>query len=85
MRDGLHLRASVAEIGPPVVLGDEHGPVLVHALPYLDPDAARETLADDEGAGRTACCRARTRRWSPPRCAGCAATWRAGRRARAAS
>ena len=51
MRPGVHLRARVAEVGTPVELADEHGPVLVHALPYLDPDAARETLADDEGAG----------------------------------
>lgn len=47
MRPGVHLRARVADIGVPVVLRDEHGPVAVHALPYLDPDAVRTALADD--------------------------------------
>ncbi|GEN80567.1 exonuclease SbcCD subunit D [Actinotalea fermentans] len=47
MRPGVHLRARVADVGVPVVLRDEHGPVAVHALPYLDPDAARSVLADD--------------------------------------
>lgn len=47
MRDGLHLRARVADVGRPVELADEHGPVLVYALPYLDPDAVRRELADE--------------------------------------
>lgn len=47
MRAGIHLRARVADVGMPVVLRDEHGPVAVHALPYLDPDTVRRTLADD--------------------------------------
>lgn len=47
MRPGVHLRARVADVGQPVVLRDEHGPVAVHALPYLDPDAVRTVLADD--------------------------------------
>ncbi len=47
MRPGIHLRARVADVGQPVVLRDEHGPVAVHALPYLDPDAVRTVLADD--------------------------------------
>lgn len=47
MRPGVHLRARVADVGVPVVLRDEHGPVAVHALPYLDPDAVRTALADD--------------------------------------
>jgi len=50
MRSGVHLRARVAGIGTPVVLADEHGPVHVHALPYLDPDAVRRELADDDAA-----------------------------------
>ena len=47
MREGVHLRARVADVGRPVVLADEHGPVVVHALPYLDPDTVRRALADD--------------------------------------
>ena len=47
MRPGVHLRARVADVGQPVVLRDAHGPVAVHALPYLDPDAVRSALADD--------------------------------------
>ena len=51
MREGVHLRTSVGDVGVPVVLSDEHGPVLVHALPYLDPDTVRVALADcDDGA-----------------------------------
>lgn len=39
---GVHLRTDPATVGRPVVLEDEHGPVAVHGLPYLDPDAVRE-------------------------------------------
>jgi len=39
---GVFIRTDAASIGTPVVLGDEHGPVAVHALPYLDPDVVRE-------------------------------------------
>ncbi len=39
---GVHLRTDAATVGTPVLLGDEHGPVAVHGLPYLDPDAVRE-------------------------------------------
>ncbi|ROR90783.1 exonuclease SbcCD subunit D [Nocardioides aurantiacus] len=38
---GVHLRTSLDRVGEPVVLEDEHGPVAVHGLPYLDPDVAR--------------------------------------------
>lgn len=48
MRESVHVRARLADVGRPVELVDEHGPVLVHALPYLDPDAARVALADDD-------------------------------------
>ncbi len=49
MREGIHLRTRVAEVGVPVELADEHGPVLVHALPYLDPDSVRFALAVARG------------------------------------
>ena len=50
MRDGVHLRTRVADVGAPVVLGpraDGDVPVLVYGVPYLDPDAARRPLAPD--------------------------------------
>ncbi|WP_460867706.1 exonuclease SbcCD subunit D [Rhodococcus aerolatus] len=50
---GLHLRTRTAEVGRPVLLADEHGPVAVHALPYLEPDTARHTLGV-EGRGHAA-------------------------------
>lgn len=63
LRPGVHLRTRVADVGTPVVLGphpataagDEGEPLLVYALPYLDPDAARHELADggpSEGVSR---------------------------------
>lgn len=50
---GLHLRTRTADVGTPVLLHDEHGPVAFHALPYLEPDTARHTLGV-EGRGHTA-------------------------------
>jgi exonuclease SbcD len=38
---GVHLRTRWQDVGRPVVLGDEHGEVRVHAIPYLEPDAVR--------------------------------------------
>ena len=39
---GLHLRTDAAGVGRPVLLEDDHGPVAVYGLPYLDPDVVRE-------------------------------------------
>lgn len=39
---GVFIRTDASSVGTPVVLGDEHGPVAVYGLPYLDPDAVRE-------------------------------------------
>jgi exonuclease SbcD len=56
MRDGVHLRTRVADVGAPVVLpggageGAAAAPVLVYGLPYLDPDGCRHALAPDDGA-----------------------------------
>ncbi|WP_188777966.1 exonuclease SbcCD subunit D [Marmoricola endophyticus] len=47
-RSGVHLRTDPAGVGTPVELTDEHGPVVVHALPYLDPDGLRQTWALEE-------------------------------------
>ena len=49
LRDRVHLVGSVSGVGRPITLADQHGPVLVYALPYLDPDAARHELAVDGG------------------------------------
>jgi DNA repair protein SbcD/Mre11 len=42
---GVHLRTRWQDVGSPVLLGDEHGPVAVHAIPYLEPDAVRSAWA----------------------------------------
>jgi exonuclease SbcD len=39
---GVFIRTDAASVGRPVLLEDEHGPVAVHGLPYLDPDVVRE-------------------------------------------
>src|SRR6476659_2884130 len=39
---GVFIRTDASAIGTPVLLEDEHGPVAVHGIPYLDPDAVRE-------------------------------------------
>ncbi|GGL23690.1 exonuclease SbcCD subunit D [Phycicoccus endophyticus] len=43
-RSGVHIRASVADIGRPVLLGD----VAVHPLPYLEPALTADTLGAAE-------------------------------------
>jgi DNA repair protein SbcD/Mre11 len=50
MRDTVHLRTRVADVGSPIVLrGRDAGDasVLVYGLPYLDPDGCRRELATD--------------------------------------
>ena len=39
---GVFIRTDAATAGVPVLLEDEHGPVAVYGLPYLDPDTLRE-------------------------------------------
>jgi exonuclease SbcD len=43
-RAGLHIRASVSDIGRPVVVGD----VAVHPLPYLEPALVADALGAEE-------------------------------------
>ena len=43
-RGGVHLRTDPRAVDEPVLVGDEHGPVGVFALPYLEPDAVRADL-----------------------------------------
>ncbi|CAN5213283.1 exonuclease SbcCD subunit D [soil metagenome] len=38
---GVHLRTRWQDVGVPVVLDDAHGPVAVHGIPYVEPDAVR--------------------------------------------
>ncbi|WP_110183466.1 exonuclease SbcCD subunit D [Nocardioides solisilvae] len=38
---GVHVRTDANGVGTPVELDDEHGPVLVYGIPYLDPEALR--------------------------------------------
>lgn len=46
LRDGLSIRARTAQVDRPVVIPDADGGagLYVYALPYLDPDGARESL-----------------------------------------
>ena len=48
-RPGMHVCTAASQVGQPVELADEHGPVLVYPIPYLDPDLARVALAPDAG------------------------------------
>lgn len=46
---GLHLRTRIAELDRPVVLSDEHGPVALYGIPYLEPEPARHAMGIGEG------------------------------------
>src|SRR3954453_18826320 len=50
---GVHLRTRWQDVGAPVLLEDGHGPVAVHAIPYLEPAAVRAAWALP-GAGQEA-------------------------------
>ena len=39
---GVFVRTDAATVGSPVLLEDEHGPVAVHGIPYLDPQALHQ-------------------------------------------
>ena len=39
---GVHLRTRWQDVGTPVLVEDAWGPVAVHGLPYLEPDAVRQ-------------------------------------------
>jgi exonuclease SbcD len=41
---GIHLFTSVAQLGEPVLLTDDHGVVGVYGIPYLSPDLVRDQL-----------------------------------------
>ena len=39
---GVHVRTDASSVGSPVILEDHHGPVAIHGIPYLDPQALHE-------------------------------------------
>ncbi|NUT98501.1 MAG: exonuclease SbcCD subunit D [Saccharothrix sp.] len=50
---GLHLRTRVADLHEPVLFADDHGPVAVYGIPFLEPETARHALGV-EGKGHEA-------------------------------
>ncbi|MGA5699265.1 exonuclease SbcCD subunit D [Peterkaempfera bronchialis] len=48
-RAGIHLRTDPAGCATPVLLADEHGPVALYGLPYLEPALVRADLGLDRG------------------------------------
>ncbi|MGA8247361.1 MAG: exonuclease SbcCD subunit D [Nocardioides sp.] len=42
---GVFLRTDASTVGTPVLLADDHGPVAVHGIPYLDPQALHDPWA----------------------------------------
>lgn len=47
LREGVHVVGSPMSVDRPIELQDAHGPVLLYALPYLEPDVARVALGED--------------------------------------
>ncbi|KAF2417974.1 exonuclease SbcCD subunit D [Microbacterium sp. B35-30] len=43
LRDGVHVVTDPATIGTPITVHDEHGPVHVYGIPYLEPVLLRST------------------------------------------
>src|SRR3954449_252893 len=58
---GVHLRTRWQDVGTPVLLEDQHGPVAVHAIPYLEPDAVRAAWLLPERSHEAALTAAMTR------------------------
>jgi DNA repair protein SbcD/Mre11 len=52
---GVYLRTRAGALAQPVLLADQHGPVAVYGVPYLEPDAVRADLppAPGDGPGET--------------------------------
>jgi exonuclease SbcD len=51
---GLHVRASIARLDEPVLLGDEHGEVAIYGVPFLEPEVARHELGISVGRSHEA-------------------------------
>lgn len=45
LREGVRIVGSTSDVGAGIEIPDEHGPVVIYALPYLEPDFARHDLA----------------------------------------
>lgn len=41
---GLHLRTTIEQLAEPVLVEDEHGPVAIYGIPYLEPDPSRHAM-----------------------------------------
>ena len=50
---GLHLRTTIDGLDEPVMLTDEHGPVALYGIPYLEPELARQAMALPGACGHT--------------------------------
>jgi len=50
---GVHVRTDPSAVGVPVLLEDEHGPVAVYPLPYLEPSLVGTALQIDDGDALT--------------------------------
>jgi exonuclease SbcD len=59
---GLHLRTRIAQVGAPVLLEDDHGPVAFYGLPYLEPETSRHTMEIPEARGHAGVLREAMRR-----------------------
>ena len=46
---GVYLRTRPGSLAQPVLLADQHGPVAVYGVPYLEPDAIRADLPHPPG------------------------------------
>jgi DNA repair protein SbcD/Mre11 len=53
LRDGVWVIGDAGELATPIVMSDEYGPVLVYALPFLDPDLVRHELGGEEPIERS--------------------------------
>lgn len=42
--DGLYLRTTIEQLAEPVLFDDEHGPVAIYGIPYLEPDPSRHAM-----------------------------------------
>jgi exonuclease SbcD len=52
---GVHVRTDARRVGEPVLLADEHGPVAIYPIPYLEPSLVSSTLGPvPPAAGATA-------------------------------
>ena len=67
---GVHVRSDPAALASPVLLTDEHGPVAVYGVPYLEPE-----VLDPRVAARAPLARGRDH---ARRCAGSGPTWQPG-------